>query len=101
LASNCEKDVILEFEKEGNPLESNMEDYLLNDEIVHSPQRSSLPSFAHVAPVVATNANKTTSIFTMALMNKLDAPTLATPATTIFTSIMEHVRNNCNFGAPS
>jgi hypothetical protein len=102
LASNCEKDVILEFKKEDNPLEFNMEDYLLNDEVVHSPQRNPLLSFAHVALVVATTSpNKSTSIFTMALMNKLDAPTLATPATMISTSIVEHVHNNCNFGASS
>ncbi len=58
---------------------SNMEDNLFNDEVVHSPQISPMPSFAHVAPVVeTTSANNTTSIFVMAPMNKLDAPTLAT-----------------------
>lgn len=33
----------------------------------------------------------------MAPMNKLDAPTLATPTVVIFISIVEHVHSNCNF----
>jgi hypothetical protein len=79
-----------------------MEDYQFNDEVIHSPPKSPFPSFAHVTPmVVTTSANNTTSIFTMAPMKKLDAPTLATPATMISTSIVEHVHNNCNFGGPS
>jgi hypothetical protein len=53
LASNCEKDVILEFEKQDNPLEFKMEDYLLNDQVVHNPQRNPFLSFAHVALMVA------------------------------------------------
>ncbi len=34
-------------------------------------------------------------------MNKLDAPTLATPVVVNSTSIVEHVHNNCNYGGPS
>ncbi len=79
-----------------------MEDYLFNDEVVYSPQGSPLPFFAHVALVVeTTSANNTTSIFTMALVNKLDAPTLATLTAMTFISIMEHVHKNCNSGGPS
>jgi hypothetical protein len=33
----------------------------------------------------------------MAPMNKLDAPTLATPTAMNSTSIVEHVHSNCNF----
>ncbi len=101
MATNCEKDVNLESEKGDNPPDFNMEDYLLNDEVIHSPQISPLPSFAHVAPMVETTRANNTSIFEMAPMNKLDAPTLATLIVVIFTSIVEHVHNNCNFGSPS
>jgi hypothetical protein len=52
--------------------------YLLNDEVVHSPQRSPLPSFAHVALVVMETSANNTSILMMAPMNKLDAFNLAT-----------------------
>ncbi len=98
IVKKCEK----ESKKEDNPPESNMEDYQFNDEVVHSPQKSPLPSFVHVTPVVATtSANNTTSIFKMAPMKKLDIPTLATPTTMISTFIVEHVHNNCNFGGPS
>jgi hypothetical protein len=92
------KDVNLESEKGDSPPNFNMEDYLLNDEIIHSLQRNPLPSFAHVILVVeTTSVNNTTSIFAMAPMNKLDAPTLATPTVVIFISIVEHVHSNCNF----
>jgi hypothetical protein len=79
LASNCEKDVNLELEKRIIFHNSTWRIYLLNDEVVHSPQRSPLPSFAHVALVVMeTSANNKTSILMMAPMNKLDAFNLAT-----------------------
>jgi hypothetical protein len=102
LASNCEKDFNLESKKGDNLPNLNVEDYLFNDEVAYRPQRCPLPFFAHVALVVeTTSANNTTSIFAMASMNKLNAPTLATLTAMTSTSIVEHVHNNCNCGGPS
>jgi hypothetical protein len=96
------KYVNLEYEKGYNPPDFNMEDYLFNDEVVHSLKKSPMPSFAHVAPMVeTTNVNNTTLIVAITPMNKLGVPTLATLAIVISASIVEHIHNNWNYEGPS